>query len=61
MLLVEFFIVCEFGFHAAVSLALTLLLAELAWINVALGNLIAAAGMGYYVWRVHGNRDLASD
>ena len=51
-LLVEFFIALEFGFHATVALTLTPLLAELAWINVAVGNLIAAGGMGYYFWRV---------
>ena len=28
-----------------------LLLAELAWINIAVGNLLAAAGIGFYVWR----------
>jgi hypothetical protein len=53
-LLVEFFIVFEVGFLGVVALAFTPLLAELAWINVALGNLIAASGMGYYLWRVHG-------
>lgn len=52
-LLAEFFIVFEFGFLAGVGLFFTPLLAELAWINVALGNLIAAAMMGYYVWRAH--------
>ncbi len=52
-LLVEFFVVFEFGFLAVVGLFFTPLLAELAWINVAIGNLIAAGGMGYYVWRAH--------
>ena len=52
-LLVEFFIVFEFGFLAAVGIFFTHLLAELAWINVAVGNLIAAGGMGYYTWRRH--------
>jgi len=51
-LLIEFFVAFEFGFHATVALAFTPLLAELAWINIAVGNLIAAAGMGYYFWRV---------
>ena len=50
-LLIEFFIVFEFGFLAAVGIFFTPLLEELAWINVAVGNLIAAGGMGYYVWR----------
>jgi hypothetical protein len=49
----EFFIVFEFAFYAAVALVFTPLLAELAWINVAAGNLIAAAGMGWYLWRAH--------
>lgn len=52
-LLLEFFIVFEFGFLAAVGIFFTELLAELAWINVAVGNLIAASGMGYYMWRKH--------
>lgn len=50
-LFAEFFIVFEFGFYAAVALVFTPLLAELAWINIAVGNLLAAAGMGFYVWR----------
>ncbi len=60
-LLAEFFIVFEFGFYAAVALASTPLLAELAWINVAVGNLIAAGGMGYYFWRAHPALDLGAD
>ncbi len=52
-LLVEFFIVFEFGFLAAVGIFFTPLLEELAWINVAVGNLIAAGGMGFYMWREH--------
>ena len=52
-LVAEFFIVFEFGFYAVVALAFTPLLAELAWINVAAGNLIAAVGMGYYLWHAH--------
>ncbi len=31
--------------------AITPLLAALAWASVAVGNLIAAASMGYYLWR----------
>ena len=50
-LLVEFFVVFEIGFYGAVALLLTPLLAELAWINVAVGNLIAAGAMGAYFWR----------
>ncbi len=52
-LLAEFFVVFEFGFYAVVALAFTPLLAALAWINVAVGNLIAAGGMGYYFWKKH--------
>lgn len=51
-LLIEFFIVFEIGFYGAVALAFTPLLAELAWINVAVGNLIAAGALGTYFWRV---------
>ena len=49
----EFFIVFEFAFYAAVAVVFTPLLAELAWINVAVGNFIAAAGMGWYLWKAH--------
>ena len=51
-LLIEFFVVFEIGFYGAVALAFTPLLAELAWINVAVGNLIAAGVLGTYFWRV---------
>ena len=51
-LLGEFFIVLELGFYGVVALLFTPLLAELAWVNVALGNLIAAFTMGWYLWRV---------
>lgn len=52
-LLAEFFFVFEFGFYAGVAIVFAPLLAALAWINVAVGNLIAAVGMGYYLWRAH--------
>ena len=52
-LLVEFFIVFEFGFYAAVVILFSPILAALATINIAVGNLLAAAGMGYYLWRAH--------
>ena len=52
-LLAEFFLVFEFAFYAAVAIVFAPLLAALAWINVAIGNLLAAAGMGYYLWRAH--------
>jgi len=51
-LLAEFFIVFEFGFYAAVGLAFRPALAELTWINVAVGNILAAGGMGLYLWRI---------
>lgn len=51
-LLIEFFVVFEIGFYGAVALAFAPLLAELAWINVAVGNLIAAGALGAYFWRV---------
>jgi hypothetical protein len=50
-LLIEFFVVFEIGFYGAVALLFTPLLAELAWINVAIGNLIAAGVMGTFFWR----------
>ena len=52
-LVAEFFLIFEFAFYAAVGLVFAPLLAELAWINVAAGNLIAATGMGLYLWRSH--------
>ncbi len=52
-LALEFFIVFEFGFYAVVALVFMPLLAELAWFSVAIGNLIAAGGMGYYFVRIH--------
>jgi hypothetical protein len=52
-LALEFFIVIEFGFYAVVALVFMPLLAELAWFNVAIGNLIAAGAMGYYFVRIH--------
>ena len=51
--LVEFFIVFEFAFYALVWIVFAPLLAALAWINVAAGNLLASAAMGYYLWRTH--------
>jgi hypothetical protein len=52
-LALEFFIAIEFGFYAVVVLVFMPLLAELAWFNVAAGNLIAAVAMGYYFVRIH--------
>lgn len=52
-LLAEFFIVFEIGFYAVVGIVFAPLLAALAWVNVAAGNLLAALAMGYYLWRAH--------
>lgn len=52
-LLAEFFIVFEIGFYAVIAVAFAPVSAALAWINVAVGNLIAAGGMGYYLWRTN--------
>lgn len=52
-LVVVFFAVFEVGFYILVALVARPLLGALAWSNVAIGNLIAAGGMGYYLWRAH--------
>ncbi len=52
-LLAEFFIVFEIGFYAVVGVVFAPLLAALAWVNVAAGNLLAALAMGTYLWRAH--------
>jgi hypothetical protein len=52
-LLAEFFIVFEIGFYAVIAVAFAPVSSALAWINVAIGNLIAAGGMGYYLWRTN--------
>ena len=52
-LLAEFFIVFEFGFHGVIAVAFAPVAGLLAWTNVAIGNLIAAGGMGYYLWRTN--------
>jgi len=49
--MLEFFIILEVGFYSIVGMLFTPLLAELAWINIAAGNLISSVGMGYYFWR----------
>lgn len=43
----------EFGFYLVVAVLAQPLLGALAWWNVAIGNAVAAAGMGWYFWRVH--------
>jgi len=47
------FIVLELAFHGFVSLLANTVLRELAWYNVAIGNLLAAIVMGTYLWRRH--------
>ncbi len=48
-----FFAIFEFGFYIALATLAQPLLGALAWWNVMIGNLLAAVGMGYYLWRVH--------
>lgn len=43
----------EVGFYVLVAILAQPLLGALAWWNVAIGNAIAASGMGFYLWRQH--------
>lgn len=43
----------EVGFYILVALLAKPLLGYLAWWNVAIGNGLAALGMGYFLWREH--------
>ncbi len=52
-LVVVFFAIFEVGFYIIVAIMAQPLLGALAWSNVAISNLIAALGMGYYLWKVH--------
>jgi hypothetical protein len=52
-LVVIFFAIFEVGFYILVATVAQSLLGALAWTNVAIGNGLAAVGMGYYLWRVH--------
>ena len=52
-IVVVFFAVFEFDFYVIVATIAAPLLGTLAWVNVAIGNAIAAIGMGYYLWSVH--------
>ncbi len=47
----EFFIIFEVGFYSIVGLLFTPLLAEFAWINIAIGNIISSVAMGIYFYR----------
>lgn len=51
MYALEFFIILEVGFYFIVGLVFSPLLAELAWINIAIGNIISSIGMGIYFYR----------
>ncbi len=50
---VVFFAIFEVGFYIVVAIGARPLLGALAWWAVATGNAIAAAGMGYYLWKAH--------
>ena len=52
-LVVVFFAAFEVAFYIVVAVLAQPLLGGLAWTNVAIGNALAAVGMGYYLWRVH--------
>ena len=43
----------ELGFYVLVAILAQPLLGALAWWNVAIGNALAALGMGWYLWREH--------
>ncbi|MGH2668625.1 MAG: hypothetical protein ACREMF_00010 [Gemmatimonadales bacterium] len=52
-LVVVFFAIFEVGFYILVATVAQSLLGALAWTNVAIGNLLAAGGMGFYLYRAH--------
>ena len=52
-LVIAFTAFFEVGFHVFVAVLAQPLLGALAWWSVAVGNGIAAFGMGYYLWREH--------
>lgn len=53
--IVLLFVVFEFGFLVAAMLFAERLLHALAWQEILVGNVLAAAAMGYYFWRRHPN------
>ena len=53
MLALILFVVFEGGFTGMVAILEQTALGELAWYQVAIGNLIAVIVMGWYVWRRH--------
>ena len=50
---VLFFAVFEAFFMGTLAMLAEFLLGALAWWTIALGNLLAAGAMGYYLWRCH--------
>ncbi len=52
-LVVVFFAIFEIGFYIVVALGAQPLLGALAWWSVAIGNAVAAFGMGFYLWKAH--------
>lgn len=52
-LVVVFFAIFEVGFYIVVAVLAQPLLGALAWSNVAISNLLAAFGMGFYLWKAH--------
>jgi len=48
-----FFVVFEAFFMGAMAMVAEFLLGALAWETIAVGNLLAAAAMGAYLWRKH--------
>jgi hypothetical protein len=53
MLAVVLFAIFELGFTGLVAILGQLALGDLAWYQVAVGNLIAVLVMGWYIWRRH--------
>ena len=53
MLALLLFAIFEGGFTGLVAILAGTVLGELAWYQVAIGNLIAVIVMGWYVWRRH--------
>jgi len=47
------FIIFELGFLGITAVLSETSLARLAWYQVAAGNVLAALGMGWYLWRAH--------
>lgn len=52
-IVVVFFAIFEFGFYIVLAIFAQPLLRGLTWWSVAIGNAIAAFGMGYYLWQMH--------